>query len=132
MSTKADLSSSQLVIMGLSFSLCSNDFPKWRPYPKLFNETLRVSLAFFTLIHSIKQACFASSHKKSSDLRRSFVAWDCRLHFVAPTSLNGVLTQSFSTNRFAFRWLFLRSSTQSSKLVSRPRIKKAPTCVEAL
>ena len=54
-----------------------------------------------------------------------FSAWDCRLRFTAPTYLNGVLTQSFSTNRFAFRWLFLRSSAQSSKLVSRPRIKKA-------
>ena len=75
---------------------------------------------------------FVYSHKKSSDLRQSFVNWDCRLHFVAPTSLNGVLIQSFSTNCFAFRWVFLRSSTQSSKLVSRPRIKKAPTCVEAL
>ncbi len=76
---------------------------------------------------------------------------DCRSRFARTTSLNGVLTQSFPTNRYAFRWLFLRSSTQSStrfarcnviqsgsikracvaifltllKLISRSRIKKA-------
>ena len=66
---------SEFLLGGLSASLRSADFPKWRPYSKLFNEPLRVSLAFFTLIHSIKQACFAASHKKSSDFRRSFVNW---------------------------------------------------------
>jgi hypothetical protein len=54
--------------MGLSASLHFADFPEWRPYPKLFNEPLRVSLPFFTLIRSIKQACFAASHKKSLSL----------------------------------------------------------------
>jgi len=36
--------------------------PRWAPYPKSSKQTLRVHLAFLTLIRSIKQACFASSH----------------------------------------------------------------------
>ncbi len=36
--------------------------PRWAPCPKPFKQTLRVRLAFLTLIRSIKQACFASSH----------------------------------------------------------------------
>ncbi len=104
MSTKADLSSSQLVIMELSFSLCSNDLPLscirikkaptcvealWpgivgftslrRPplmasLSKAFQRTASRFVGFF-YAHPIKQACFAASHKKSSDLRRSFVNW---------------------------------------------------------
>jgi hypothetical protein len=59
---------SEFLVSGLSASLCSADFPEWRPYSKLFNEPLGVSLAFFTLIRSIKQAFFAASHKKSLSL----------------------------------------------------------------
>ena len=38
------------------------DFLGGDPYPKPFKQTLRVRLAFLTLIRSIKQACFAASH----------------------------------------------------------------------
>ena len=77
------LPSSKKVNMGFSFSLCSNDFPhpmglsaplhsadipKWCPYPKLFNEPLRVSLPFLLLVRFRKRAFDTSSKQKSLSL----------------------------------------------------------------
>jgi len=59
------------------FSLRSKRLPKRAPYPKPFKQTLRVRLAFLTLIRSIKQACLYNFCEG---------VVDCRLRFTSPTS----------------------------------------------
>jgi hypothetical protein len=54
--------------MGLSDSFHFADFPKWRPYPKLFNEPLRVSLPFLFLVCFREQAPVAALKQKSLSL----------------------------------------------------------------
>jgi hypothetical protein len=55
-------------VLGLSASFHFADFPKWRPYPKLFNEPLRVSLAFLLLVCLRELAPDAALKQKSLSL----------------------------------------------------------------
>ena len=55
-------------IQGLSASFHSADFPEWRPYSKLFNEPLRVSLPFLLFVCSREQAPVAALKQKSLSL----------------------------------------------------------------
>jgi hypothetical protein len=59
---------SEFLFQGLSAALCSADIPEWRPYPKLFNESLRVSLPFLLFVCSREQAPVAASKQKSLSL----------------------------------------------------------------
>ena len=45
------------VKMGLSFSLCSNDFPEWRPYLKL----TKISSVLFYCLYTQESTRFARS-----------------------------------------------------------------------
>jgi hypothetical protein len=54
--------------MGLSAPLRFADLPEWRPYSKLFNEPLRVSLAFLFLVCLREQAPVAALKQKSLSL----------------------------------------------------------------
>jgi hypothetical protein len=54
--------------MGLSAQLRFADLPEWRPYSKLFNEPLRVSLAFLLLVRLRELAPDAALNQKSLSL----------------------------------------------------------------
>ena len=43
--------------------------------------------------------------------------WECRLHCIAPTSLNGVLAQSFSTKRMLILCSFTQESTRFARSI---------------
>lgn len=53
----ADFPLFQLLGKGLSFSLCLNDFPKWRPYPKL----TKISSVLFYCLFTQESTRFARS-----------------------------------------------------------------------
>jgi hypothetical protein len=63
--------------MGLSASFHFTDFPKWRPYSKLFNEPLRVSFGFLLLVCLSELAFDAALKHKACHFREKLWELAC-------------------------------------------------------